>query len=167
MTREVVSVGVRVPRGLGAAGRVPQKDRGSTAHPQRTCTDALLQADPGWLRSYYGCRKRGSSVSAGWAALGSRTNRVWLQESRHVQQCMVRVSTQESHLRKQQARVSRELPLLRHQEPRILTPQGQRMVNSCSPVCSLGAKEGPTKADTSGLASPCTGRWPVLQRSHA
>lgn len=69
----MVSVGVRAPRGLGAAGRVPQKDRGSTAHPQRTCTDALLQADPGWLQSYFGCRKRRNSVSAGWAAL-------WLQD---------------------------------------------------------------------------------------
>lgn len=60
---------VQVPTGPRAAGRVPQKDRGSTARPQRTCTDAPLQAGPGWLQSYFGCRKKGSNISAGWAAL--------------------------------------------------------------------------------------------------
>jgi hypothetical protein len=62
----VVQVGTRGPR---AAGKVPQKDHGSTVHPRRTCTDALLQAGPGWLQSYSGCRKKGSRISAGWAAL--------------------------------------------------------------------------------------------------
>lgn len=61
---------MRAARGPGAGRRVPRKGRVSTGHPQRTCTDALLPADPGWLQSYCGCkRKRKQRVSVGWAAL--------------------------------------------------------------------------------------------------
>lgn len=56
--------------GPGAGRRVPQRGRVSTDHPQGICTDALLQADPGWRQNYCGCeKKRKQRLSMEWAAL--------------------------------------------------------------------------------------------------